>query len=162
MSRDMRFPTMWYVRPAKPRISLCIRTVWSEPLLVAWVFYDGWTSFCVTKLNRRQHRLVWVYSCQIATLLKPHVAAQLCIHIHIIIHLFWPYILDPLVFLLSIFTSRARFCLTPGTSSAVNKRASTRKNLLSEVCEQHRRRPACSSAQSDQRLCFSHFRKYYM
>ena len=27
MSRDMRFPTMWYVRPAKPQISLCIRTV---------------------------------------------------------------------------------------------------------------------------------------
>ena len=22
MSRDMRFPTMWYVRPAKPQISL--------------------------------------------------------------------------------------------------------------------------------------------
>ena len=24
MSRDMRFPTMWYVRPAKPQISLHI------------------------------------------------------------------------------------------------------------------------------------------
>ena len=39
MSRDMRFPTMWYVRPTKPQISLRIRAVWSEPLLVAWVFY---------------------------------------------------------------------------------------------------------------------------
>ena len=28
------------VRPAKPQISLRIRAVWSEPLLVAWVFYD--------------------------------------------------------------------------------------------------------------------------
>ena len=35
LSRDMRFPTMWYVRPAKPQISLRIRAVWSEPLLVA-------------------------------------------------------------------------------------------------------------------------------
>ena len=26
MSSDMRFPTMWYVRPAKPQISLRIRT----------------------------------------------------------------------------------------------------------------------------------------
>ena len=35
MSRKMRFPTMWYVRPPKPQISLHIRAVWSEPLLVA-------------------------------------------------------------------------------------------------------------------------------
>ena len=34
-NRDMRFPTMWYVGPAKPQISLRIRTVCSEPLLVA-------------------------------------------------------------------------------------------------------------------------------
>ena len=27
LSRDMRFPTMWYVRPAKPQISLRIRAV---------------------------------------------------------------------------------------------------------------------------------------
>ena len=29
------------------------------------------------------------------------------------------------------------------------------------VCEQHRRRPACASAQSDQCLCYSHFEKYH-
>ena len=40
--------------------------------------------------------------------------------------------------------------------------ASTRENLSSVVCEQHRRRPACASAQSDQRLCRSLFRKYHM
>ena len=34
MSRDMSFRTMWYVRPAKAQISLHIRTVASEPLLV--------------------------------------------------------------------------------------------------------------------------------
>ena len=27
LSRDMRFPTMWYVRPTKPQISLRIRAV---------------------------------------------------------------------------------------------------------------------------------------
>ena len=35
MSRDIIFPTMWYVRPAKPQISLRIRPVRSENLLVA-------------------------------------------------------------------------------------------------------------------------------
>ena len=40
MSSDMRFPTMWYVQTAKPQISLRIRVVWSEPLLVAWIFYE--------------------------------------------------------------------------------------------------------------------------
>ena len=29
LSRNMRFPTMWFVPP-----------VWSEPLLVAWIFYE--------------------------------------------------------------------------------------------------------------------------
>ena len=31
---------------------------------------------------------------------------------------------------------------------------------LSGVCEQHRRRPACASAQTDQRLCYSLCGKY--
>ena len=39
LSQCMRFPTMWYERPAKHQISLRIRAVWSEPLLFAWVFY---------------------------------------------------------------------------------------------------------------------------
>ena len=74
MSQCMRFPTIWYVRPAKPQISLRICAVWSEPLLVAWVFYDceatDWTPFGVSKLNRRLHRLVWVYTYQNATLFE--------------------------------------------------------------------------------------------
>ena len=49
LSRDMRFPTTWYVRPAKAQTSLRIRAVWSEPLLVAWIFYEDkatdWTAF---------------------------------------------------------------------------------------------------------------------
>ena len=40
LSHDMRFPTMWYVRPAKAQTSLRIRADWSELLLVAWIFYE--------------------------------------------------------------------------------------------------------------------------
>ena len=40
--------------------------------------------------------------------------------------------------------------------------ASTRENLSSGVCEQQSRRPACASAQSDQRLCYSPLGKYHI
>ena len=73
-SWPMRFPSMWYVRPAKAQTSLRIRASWSEPLPVAWILYDSKatdkTKFGVSKLNRRLHRLVWVYTCQNATLLE--------------------------------------------------------------------------------------------
>ena len=39
-SCNMRFSTMWCVRPTKAQISLRIRAVWSEPLQVAWTFYE--------------------------------------------------------------------------------------------------------------------------
>ena len=42
------------------------------------------------------------------------------------------------------------------------KWASSRENLSSGFCEQHRRRPACASAQSDQRLCCLRFETYHM
>ena len=74
LSRDMRFQTMWYARPAKAQTSMRIRKVWSEPLLAAWIFYEyqttDLTSFGVSMLNRRLHRLVWVYTSQNATLLE--------------------------------------------------------------------------------------------
>ena len=74
MSQCIWFPTMWYVRPAKPQISLRILAVWSEPLLVAWVFYDclatDLTPFGVSKLKMRLRMLVWVYLCQNVTLLE--------------------------------------------------------------------------------------------
>ena len=38
LSHNMIFPTMLFVRPAKAQTSLRIRAVWSEPLLVAWIF----------------------------------------------------------------------------------------------------------------------------
>ena len=40
--------------------------------------------------------------------------------------------------------------------------ASTRENLFSGVCKQHRRRPACASAQTDQRLCYSLIEKNHI
>ena len=49
-----------------------------------WLFYEckatDWISLGVSKLNRRLHRLVWVYSCQNDTLphcWKTHVPVQL-------------------------------------------------------------------------------------
>ena len=78
LSHNMRFPIMWYVRPAKAQTSRRIRAVWSEPLLVTWIVYDceasDRTSFGVSKLKRRLRRLVWVYTCRNATMLKSHVA----------------------------------------------------------------------------------------
>ena len=40
--------------------------------------------------------------------------------------------------------------------------AATRENLSSGIWEQHRRRPACASAQSDQRLCYLLFAKNHI
>ena len=39
LSRDVRFSTMWSVRPAKSQINLRIGTVCPEPLPVALLFY---------------------------------------------------------------------------------------------------------------------------
>ena len=35
VSRDVWFPTVWYVIPARAQTGLRIRAVWSEPLMVA-------------------------------------------------------------------------------------------------------------------------------
>ena len=82
MSRDMRFPTMWYVRPSMAQISLRICTAWSEPLLVTWIFYvwqaTDQTAFGVSKLKRRLHRVVGVYTFQNATLLEITCRGSLC------------------------------------------------------------------------------------
>ena len=74
LSQCIRFPTMWYMWPAKAQTSLRIRAVWSEPLLVTRIFYECWatdqTYFGVTRLKKRLPRLVWVNTCQNATLLE--------------------------------------------------------------------------------------------
>ena len=70
-SRNMRFPTMWYVRLAKALISLRIRAFWSEPLQVALIFYDcqatDRAAFGVSKLIRRLHMILSLFmsKCQI-------------------------------------------------------------------------------------------------
>ena len=59
----------------------------------------------------------------------------------------------PLVFQLR-FKKLSVGCIYPEYSGIV-KWASTCENLSSGVCKQQRRRPACTSAQSDQCLCYS-------
>ena len=62
------------LRPACPYADSYICAVWSEPLLVTWIFYEylatDRTSFGVSKLKRRLHMLIWVNTCQNATLLE--------------------------------------------------------------------------------------------
>ena len=74
LSCNMRYPSMWYVRPAKSQISLRICAVWSEPFLVARIFNEcqatGRTSLGVSNLKGRPHRLAQVYTCQNATWLE--------------------------------------------------------------------------------------------
>ena len=66
----MRFPTMWYVRPAKPQISLSLIRAFASRLnillLLGYWLNILWSSMPI----RRLHRLVRVYTCQNATLLE--------------------------------------------------------------------------------------------
>ena len=61
---------------SKPQISLRTCAVWSEPLLVAWIFLtvSYWPNII---LSLRLHRLVWVYSCQMPHCWKSHAAAHI-------------------------------------------------------------------------------------
>ena len=81
MSRAWDFPTLWYKRPAKPQISLRIPSVWSEPLIVAWVFYGcsatDWHHLEFLSLKRgctvsSESTLVKMSNCW-----KSHAAAQI-------------------------------------------------------------------------------------
>ena len=98
LSQCMRFPAMWYLRPAKPQISLLRRAVWSEPLLVTWVFYDcqatNWTPFGVSKLKRWLQRLVWVYTCQKVKLLELSCRGSIYIEKNVFLDLWnWKFLL---------------------------------------------------------------------
>ena len=55
--------------------SLCRSLIYS--LTVKLLTLTNRTSFGVSKLNRRLHRLVWVYTFQNTTLLESHVAAHM-------------------------------------------------------------------------------------
>ena len=124
------------MRQAKALIRLCICVGWSEPLLVA-------------------HTTLLVISC--------HGSNNISKYVH----------------RLSIMDFNTKCCITPISASTPLDNeikilhsmsiylvsishiwASTRENQSSVVWEQQRRRPACASAQSDQRLCYSLFGKF--
>ena len=66
------------MRPVKAQTSLRICTAWSEPSLVAWIFYDDGISFGVSKLKKRLHRLLLSPSTFVKIPgWKAHVAAHL-------------------------------------------------------------------------------------
>ena len=71
LSPYMRFPTMWYVQLAKPQF----QPAHTQSLIRAFASHlnietTDSTPFGVSKLKKRLHRLVLVYTCQIATLLE--------------------------------------------------------------------------------------------
>ena len=71
MSRGMRFPTMWYVRPAKPQISLSLEHSISVKLLTEHQFeFLGLSGGCTAS---SESTLVKMPHCW-----KSHVMAQLC------------------------------------------------------------------------------------
>ena len=78
MGRDMKFPTMWYVRPAKPHRSLRICAVWSEPLLVAWIFYEFmyWLNIILSFLSLKG-------SCT-GSSESIHVKMPHCLNLHVV------------------------------------------------------------------------------
>ena len=55
MSRDMRFPTMWYVRPQSAHTHSLIRAFASGLNIL---YATDQTSFGVSKLKKKLHRLV--------------------------------------------------------------------------------------------------------
>ena len=68
-----------------------------------------------------------------------------------------------LIYLLKSFMiMQLHFCLAQNFVVTTSNCASSRESLSSGFCEQHRRRPAWASEQSDQRLCSSRLRKYYI
>ena len=88
LSRGMGFPSMWYVRSAKPQISLRIRAVWSEHLLVAWTFLRNskWCSvISLTVIEYSRLSSDWAYAqaglsicySHIPRCWKSHVVSQL-------------------------------------------------------------------------------------
>ena len=72
-------PSIRYMQPAKPQISLRIRTVWSEPLLVASIFYvtEHHFEFLILKGGCTCSSLV--YSCQKCQIARIHVSLLICL-----------------------------------------------------------------------------------
>ena len=71
MSRDMRFQTMWYVRPAKPQISLCICSLikaFASRLNIVWLlgyWLNSIWSFYALKEASQAHLSLYLSKCHI-------------------------------------------------------------------------------------------------
>ena len=81
MSQRMRFPTMRYVRPAMPQISLRIRAVWSEPLLIAW------SSTIIKLLTKHQLRFLSFKGGCTGSSGSTHVKMRHCWKTHVAAHM---------------------------------------------------------------------------
>ena len=97
----MKVPIMWHVRPAKAQISLRIRAVRSEHMLVAAVEY----SMSVTLLAEQHLELLSFKAgytgssestfVKMLICWKPHVAAHMLLHcMYISVHIVHIYLLD--------------------------------------------------------------------
>ena len=126
MSRLMTNATKWHLRPAKTQISLGIRPVWSESSLSAW-----------RKLGSLPTH--WAYiedSDQTGRMPR----------------LIWVFA-GRTVILLILSCRGSYFQVVYWTYS--NKMSLVMRKPVFALCEQQRGRSACTSAQTDQRLCCS-------
>ena len=58
LSHGMRFPTMWYVRPAKPQRSACAYAQSDQSLCLSLEYSMSGKLLTEHQLKRRLHRLV--------------------------------------------------------------------------------------------------------
>ena len=75
MSPCMRFPTMWYMRPAKPPISLPIRAIWSEleHSMIVKLLTEQHLEFLSLKGGCRGSSSIHLSKCQIFGNLLPRL-----------------------------------------------------------------------------------------
>ena len=65
-SRNVRKRTFWHVRPPKTQISLCIRAVWSESSMFAWIHPASLSvqNAPIEDYDKTvwMHRLIWIFA----------------------------------------------------------------------------------------------------
>ena len=113
------------VRPAKSQISLGIRPVWSETSLSAWRNLGPLATYPLSAQRR---------------LCSDWADAQADLSLR------WPH---------SHFVGFVMSRIILGSRTRDKYLSRTMRNLSYVICKQQRRRSACASAQSDQRLCCS-------
>ena len=89
LSHLMTKPTKWPVHPAKTRISLGIRPVWSEPLLSAWrklgSLATHWVQSRDSDLTGQMPRLIWVFAGRIFILVGFVMRRLILTYLHVFI-----------------------------------------------------------------------------